>query len=326
MHSSFAFAPSLAVPCSHGVRCASFLSSISHRQEKAPCNARRRPCSPSFSPVMLARPTERRPGDRRPRGGKKGGLTDPEDVLARARDTWNDATSAERWTFIATAGVATFAASSALHAVFSVLSLLIFSVFALPLFALAASLGVVAFATTFAGFAVFSVFGAVGFGFVGLPLLLTGTLVFKLIGPVALTLPVLAWKRSQDARRVKDEADATFLVDDDVGEGSETADTPDEFDDLLSFDRQLRRRAPVSSMDVDTMTKEDILAWSVDDTLMFLRFADLASAVPVFKAERIDGHALNTMDDSELRGITQSLPLGDRKRLVALVHRFRTLR
>lgn len=249
---------------------------------------------------------------------------DPEDIFLRARETWNGATSGEKWRFVAAAAAATLVASSALTAVFNVITLMVFSVFALPFFAVAASLGVAFFAATVASFALFSVFGVVGFGFVGVPLLLTGSLVLKLVGPVVFAgLPALAWKRQRDAEREAEAADERFL-DDDVGGAGD--DIVDELEDFQSFDKQLRRRQAVSNMDVNTMSMNDLLEWSVDDALRFLRFSDLASAMPVFKSERIDGYALSTMDDSELREITEGLPLGDRKRLIVLVRRFRIMR
>jgi hypothetical protein len=242
--------------------------------------------------------------------------TDLASLFERARDAWRGTTPSEKLLFAAAAGVAGLAAGSILNTLLSFAVLAVFGVFALPLFAVAASMSFVALTTAAVGFAAFSVFGVFGFGFIGVPLLVTGTVLFKLVGPLLIAAPALAWKRKRDAAREAEQASMVDMYD--------AGDAREEEDFFSQFDRKLADRGGAS---VGTVTggssMEELSEWSVLDCVASLRSLGMNEAAARLSKERIDGHVLSMMNEREIEDLSEGLPFGDRKRLASFARRFR---
>jgi hypothetical protein len=254
----------------------------------------------------------KRPRGRRPQRGR-----DDEPLFERARDAWRDATAGEKATFVLAAGVAVVAVGSLLNTLLSFVALAVFGVFALPVFAIAASVSLVAFATAASGFAALSMFGLFGLGFVGVPLLVTGTVLLKMFGPLLVAAPAIALKWRRDARVEEEMVKVAEDEDDEAAAYGE--------DDFLSeFDRRLAGRdgSPLKSIE-DSLSVSEMVEWSVRDCVVCLRSAGMTNAAARVSKERVDGEAFAMMTDADILYLTEGLPLGDRKRFAAFARRFR---
>jgi hypothetical protein len=227
---------------------------------------------------------------------------------------WRTAAPGERYTTVATMALVAAGGAAVLGALLQVAALaafFIFPVLLFPLFVVIASFGAVALA-------LFTVAGA-SVMFVGAPIFLGGAFLVKAVGPVA-ALAFLALK----ARSVVDgEPEKAKVVDVSVEESvDDSARIP--YESLSEFDRKLADRERATA--AGASPSSSLAQWSVQDCVDDLFAQGLSPFAVIVTRERIDGHVLSIMSDSEVEyELCQGMTIGDRKRFVVWARRFRSL-
>jgi hypothetical protein len=231
--------------------------------------------------------------------------------VRRARDAWRSAAPGERYTTIAVMALAAAGGAAVLGAALQLAAfaaIFVFPLLLFPLFVVIASFGAVALA-------MFTVAGA-SVMFIGAPFLLGGAFLVKAIAPIA-ALAFLALK----VRKVVDAKPAEVkLVDDtDMDDGMNVP-----YESLSEFDRKLEYRERATR--AGASPSSNLAQWSLQDCVDDLYAQGLSPFVVIFTRERIDGHVLSIMSDTEIEyELCQGMTLGDRKRFVAWARRFRSL-
>lgn len=278
-------------------------------------------CQPYRPACMSGRPPWQR-GRSHPPPPPPPSMKDMGAVFEKVRDTWRGSTPGEKLVFAAAAGVAGLAAGSVLNTVLSFAVLAVFGVFALPVLAVAGSMGIATIALATAGFAAFSVLSMVGFGFVGVPFLVAGSVLFKVGGPLLVAAPAVAWKRRRDVRLEAERERTRASVVDENDYSDETGHQEQEDDFFSQFDQKLADRGVSSGSSFGNTS----VAWSVRECAASLRAIGMHEAATIIARERIDGHVLSMMRDSEVQDLARGLPFGDRKRLTAFARQFRRMK
>lgn len=239
----------------------------------------------------------------------------------RLQDAWAGASQSERnaalLSLLVVGGGLGMAVNALLHAA-ATLAFALIPVLLLPVMVAVASFG-------FAALMLLTVAGA-GVFFIGAPVMVGSAIFFKVLAP----LGVLAFVATRGAKMLNMEIAS---IKEKVTKEERLVDEPTETtqatrgvsgDDLSQFDRELEARMSGTSVFEQRSNPESFAKWTVQDCIDDLERSGLIRYADLFRRERIDGQVLGMMSDDEVeKDLCRDMPIGDKKRVVAWVRKYR---